>query len=165
MLYDEADGGDLASSLLSSVLWTRLTGANVVVQVYNKTPIVEVKHQAILQEMTDHQVRLIFPTVPQQDEDVCDMALESTISRMLLFSKLTPRQAETGNGQNVDLYFRLSEDDIILISDPDIFISIPSYLNVLQSSHQAWLFFSEIMFYGYLPWETLIAATTANWRS
>ena len=91
MLYDEADGGDLASSLMSSVLWTRLTGANVVVQVYNKTPIVEVKHQAILQEMTDHQVRLIFPTVPQQDEDVCDMALESTISRMLLFSKLTPR--------------------------------------------------------------------------
>ena len=52
-----------------------------------------------------------------------------------------------------------------MISDPDIFISSPSYLNVLQSSHQAWLFFSEIMFYGYLPWESLIAATTAIWRS
>ena len=51
-----------------------------------------------------------------------------------------------------------------MISDPDIFISSPSYLNVLQSSHQAWLFFSEIMFYGYLPWESLIALTTANWR-
>ena len=62
------------------------------------------------------------------------------------------------------LYLRLSDEDIILISDPDIFLSIPSYLNVLQSSHQAWLFFSEIMFYGYLPWESLIALTTANWR-
>ena len=51
-----------------------------------------------------------------------------------------------------------------MISDPDIFLSLPSYLNVLQSSHQVWLFFSEIMFYGYLPWETLIASTTANWR-
>ena len=45
-----------------------------------------------------------------------------------------------------------------------MFLSLPSYLNVLQSSHQAWLFFSEIMFYGYLPWESLIALTTANWR-
>ena len=52
-----------------------------------------------------------------------------------------------------------------MISDVDIFLSLPNYINVLRSSHTAWVFFSEIMFYGYLPWESIAAATVANWRS
>ena len=91
-MYEETNGRELASSLLSSVLWSRLSGANVVVQVFNTTPIVNRKHLAILQEMSDSQVTLIYSTtVLQPGDDVCDVALESTISRMLLFSKLTPR--------------------------------------------------------------------------
>ena len=91
MLYDETDGRQLASSLLSSVLWRRLTGANVVVQDYNQTAIVQEKHEAILREMTDHQVTVIYSSVPRPADDVCDIALESALSRMLLYSKLTPR--------------------------------------------------------------------------
>ena len=92
MLYEETNGRELASSLLSSILWSRLTEANVVVQVFNTTPIVNREHLAILQEMSDSQVTLIYSTtVLQHGDDVCDVALESTISRMLLFSKLTPR--------------------------------------------------------------------------
>ena len=62
------------------------------------------------------------------------------------------------------LFDRLDDNDIIMISDIDIFLSLPSYLNVLQSPHKAWLFLTEIMLYGYLPWESLAAATVSNWR-
>ena len=88
--------------MLSSVLWSRLTGAKVVLQVHNTTPIVKEKHLAILQEMSDSQVTVLYSTaVPQQADDVCDLALESALSRMLLFSKLTPRLAETGHRLSV----------------------------------------------------------------
>ena len=92
LLYDETDGRELASSLLSSLLWTGLTGAKVVLQVHNTTPIVNEKHLAILQEVADSQVTVLYSSaVPQQADDVCDLALESALSRMLLFSKLTRR--------------------------------------------------------------------------
>ena len=91
LLYDESDGRELASSLLSSALWRRLTGARVVVTVHNTTPIVQEKHRAILQEMTESQVTVLYSTADPQGDDVCDLALESAISRVLLFSKLAPR--------------------------------------------------------------------------
>ena len=94
LLYDESTESSvqLASALLSSLLWSRLTGANVVTQVFNRTAIVNKKHVALLREMSDNKITIIYDSVQQYDDDVCDLALESSLGRMLLASKLTPRR-------------------------------------------------------------------------
>ena len=92
LLYEESKSSpDLASSLLASLLWSRLTGANVVVQVYNRTEIVDTRHLAWLNQMTDNQIIVLYGPVQQNVGDVCDLALETTLSKMLLSSKLSAR--------------------------------------------------------------------------
>ena len=92
LLYEEGKSStDLASSLLASLLWSRLTGANVVVQVYNRTEIVDTRHLAWLNQMSDNQIIVLYGPVQQNIDDVCDLALESAISRVLLFSRLAAR--------------------------------------------------------------------------
>ena len=92
LLYEEGKSStDLASSLLASLLWSRLTGANVVVQVYNRTEIVDTRHLAWLNQMTDNQIIVLYGPVQQNVDDVCDLALETALSKMLLSSKLSAR--------------------------------------------------------------------------
>ena len=92
MLYEEGKSSqDLASSLLASLLWSRLTGANVVLQVYNKTEIVDTRHLAWLRLMCDNQIVVLYGRVQQNVDDVCDLALETALSKMLLCTKLSAR--------------------------------------------------------------------------
>ena len=81
----------LASAYLSSLLWSRLTGANVVIQVYNRTAILNRQHLTLLAEMASEKITILYGNAEHHHHDVCDLVLESTISRMLLASKLSPR--------------------------------------------------------------------------
>ena len=59
----------------------------------------------------------------------------------------------------------MDDEDIILVSDSNVFLSQPQYINVLQSGHQAWMFLSEMIFYNNQPWNQLMALTVKTWRS
>ena len=52
----------------------------------------DTKHLAMLQQMTDNKIIVMYGRVHQSNDDICDAALESTLGRMLLFSKLSPRR-------------------------------------------------------------------------
>lgn len=58
----------------------------------------------------------------------------------------------------------MEDDDIILVSDSNVFLSLPRYINVLQSGHQAWMFLSELIFYMNRPWNQVMALTLKSWR-
>ena len=58
----------------------------------------------------------------------------------------------------------MEDDDIIVVSDSNVFLSRPRYINVLQSGHQAWMFLSEVIFYLNQPWNQVMALTINNWR-
>ena len=58
----------------------------------------------------------------------------------------------------------MDDDDIIVVADSNVFLSLPRYINVLQSGHQAWMFLSEVIFYLNQPWNQVMALTLNNWR-
>ena len=58
----------------------------------------------------------------------------------------------------------MEDDDIIVVSDSNVFLSRPHYTNVLQSGPQAWMFLSEVIFYLNQPWNQVMALTVNTWR-
>ena len=59
---------------------------------------------------------------------------------------------------------QLGDDDIVMISDSNIFLSRNKFINVLQSGHKVWMFLSEMIFYSQLPWSQVVAMTVRQWR-
>ena len=78
----------LASLLLSSRLWSSLTGVNVAVQIYNNTPV-SGQDSRTLEMMEESGVVLMFASQDDHRNSLCDEALEVRLSRLFLYSKLT----------------------------------------------------------------------------
>ena len=51
----------------------------------------DTRHLAWLNQMTDNQIIVLYGPVQQNVDDVCDLALETALSKMLLSSKLSAR--------------------------------------------------------------------------
>ena len=49
----------------------------------------DTRHLAWLNQMTDNQIIVLYGPVQQNVDDVCDLALETALSKMLLSSKLS----------------------------------------------------------------------------
>ena len=89
VLY-RGDSSLLSSALLSSLLWSELTGARVVVQVFNNSAL-PAEHQEITDTIRNNDIEVRFGggTVEEEEESsVCDGALRERLSRFLLYSKL-----------------------------------------------------------------------------
>lgn len=139
----------LASLLLSSRLWSSLTGVNVAVQIYNNTPV-SAADALTLKMMEESGVVVIFSSQDDERNSVCDEALEVRLSRLFLASKLSRNH--------------LADDDIVLVADSNIFLSRNTLINVLQSDHKVWMFLSEMIFYSQLPWSQVMAMRVGQWR-
>ena len=99
----------------------------------------------------DNDMNVIYSDHIKFSDNVCDIALNKALGRILFY--------------NHDKFKdKIKEDDIIVITDNDLFISKGNYANVLQSDHKAWMFLSESIFYGHDPWIHPMAMTVATWR-
>ena len=87
VLY-RGDSSLLSSALLSSLLWSELTGARVVVQVFNNSAL-PAEHQEITDTISNNDIEVRFGGGTGEEENsVCDGALRERLSRFLLYSKL-----------------------------------------------------------------------------
>ena len=87
VLY-RGDSSLLSSALLSSLLWSELTGARVVVQVFNNSAL-PAEHQEITDTISNNDIEVRFGGGTGEEENsVCDGALRERLSRFLLYSRL-----------------------------------------------------------------------------
>ena len=87
VLY-RGDSSLLSSALLSSLLWSELTGARVVVQVFNNSAL-PAEHQEITDTISNNDIEVRFGGgTGEEESSVCDGALRERLSRFLLYSKL-----------------------------------------------------------------------------
>ena len=137
--------------MLSGLLWSELTGSNIVVQIYNNTPIISESENEIINIMMDNDINVLYSDNVKSSDNVCDIALNKALGRILFYN-------------HDNFKDKIKEDDIIVITDNDLFISKGHSANVLQSDHKAWMFLSESIFYGHEPWTHPMAMTVATWR-
>ena len=79
----------LSSALLSSMLWSELTGVRVVVQVYNNTAL-PAQHQHITDTISNNNIQVRFgQETDGEGGSLCDGPLRERLSRFLLYSRLT----------------------------------------------------------------------------
>ena len=77
----------LSSALLSSLLWSELTGVRVVVQVYNNTPLPSDQYN-IVDTMINNNIEVRFEQETDgEGSSLCDKPLKERLSRFLLYSK------------------------------------------------------------------------------
>ena len=77
----------LSSALLSSLLWSELTGVRVVVQVYNNTPLPSDQYN-IVDTMINNNIEVRFEQETDgEGSSLCDKPLRERLSRFLLYSK------------------------------------------------------------------------------
>ena len=77
----------LSSALLSSLLWSELTGVRVVVQVYNNTPLPSQQYN-IIDTMIKNDIEVRFDQQADgEGHSLCDLPLRERLSRFLLYSK------------------------------------------------------------------------------
>ena len=77
----------LSSALLSSLLWSELTGVRVVVQVYNNTPLPSDQY-LIVDTMINNNIEVRFEQETDgEGSSLCDKPLRERLSRFLLYSK------------------------------------------------------------------------------
>ena len=87
VLY-RGDSSLLSSALLSSLLWSELTGARVVVQVFNNSAL-PAEHQEITDTISNNDIEVRFGGgTGEEESSVCDGALRERLSRFLLYYKL-----------------------------------------------------------------------------
>ena len=87
VLY-RGDPSLLSSALLSSLLWSELTGVRVVVQVFNNSAL-PAEHQEITDTISNNDIEVRFGGgTGEEESSVCDGALRERLSRFLLYSKL-----------------------------------------------------------------------------
>ena len=88
VLY-RGDPSLLSSALLSSLLWSELTGVRVVVQVFNNTPLPP-HHYNIIHTMINNDIEVMFDQETEAEgSSLCDQPLRERLSRFLLYSKLS----------------------------------------------------------------------------
>ena len=110
------------ATLLSAYLWTRLTSARVVVSIaflMDNTSLdrLELFAQQLI------KIGAIVRIVPVYEGAVCDC-----VSQALWLRNLAYRTDEIG------------EDDLMMISESDVFIASERILDPLHSRHRAWLY-------------------------
>ena len=77
----------LSSALLSSLLWSELTGVRVVVQVYNNAALPPDQHN-IIDTMINNNIEVRFEQQTEAEgNSLCDKQLRERLSRFLLYSK------------------------------------------------------------------------------
>ena len=87
VLY-RGDSSLLSSALLSSLLWSELTGARVVVQGFNNSAL-PAEHQEITDTISNNDIEVRFGGgTGGEESSVCDGALRERLSRFLLYYKL-----------------------------------------------------------------------------
>ena len=99
----------------------------------------------------DNDINVLYSDNVKSSDNVCDIALNKALGRILFYN-------------HDNFKDKIKEDDIIVITDNDLFISKGHSANVLQSDHKAWMFLSESIFYGHEPWTHPMAMTVATWR-
>ena len=127
-----------------------VSGANVVLQVFNDTEIAkgDLKVLGLIEKYERSHLVFAAPS----PEPLCDCALGHGLGRLLAHSLPSLRD-------------KITEDSVIVISHVGAFLSKPYIFNVLQSPHQTWFFRSEAPFYLDQSWETTFTAMTARrWR-
>ena len=88
VLY-RGDSSLLSSALLSSLLWSELTGVRVVVQVFNNTSLPP-HHYNIIDTMINNDIEVMFDQETDvEGRNLCDGPLRERLSRFLLYSKLS----------------------------------------------------------------------------
>ena len=121
------------------------------VQIYNNTPIISESDKEIFEIMISIGINVVYSDDTKSHDNVCDIAVNKALGRILFYNEDKFKD-------------KIREDDIIVITDNDLFLSKSYYANVLQSEHKAWMFLSETMFYGHEAWSNPIAMTVATWR-
>jgi len=141
---------DLVQASLAATLWKTLAGVNVIVQVFDDrtVPTLDMEMLNTLRgtgiQVEIHQVA----TEDLPDDDVCDCGLQAALAGPLAASSLN-----------------LQDEDILMTADATAFLSKPHILNVFRSGHKSWMFITEAVFYGGVPWPASFTAMTAsNWR-
>ena len=118
------------ATLLSAYLWTRLTSARVVVSIaylLDNTSIDRL--ELFAKELI--KIGAIVRLVPVQEGAVCDC-----VSQALWLRNLAYITEEIG------------EDDLMMISESDVFIASEAILEPVYSSHRAWLYLMEPALHG-----------------
>merc|ERR1711971_917499 len=125
-------------AVLATRLWRDVANANVVLQVYNDTEILQ-KDIDSLNQVKKSGAHLIW--APPSDKELCDCALGHSVGRALLHTL-----PEFKN--------QLTNDSIIMLTNVDAFLSKGEILNVFQSGHNTWMFIAESVLYGHQPFPT-----------
>jgi len=137
-------------AVLATRLWRDVSDANVVLQVYNDTEILENDIER-LNMVTKRGTRLIW--ADRSDAALCDCSLDSSVGRLLLHTI-----------PEINEY--LQQDSIVVLTNIGSFLSKGEILNVLQSGHKTWMYNAEAVFYGGQPFPTsFIAMTVENWKT
>ena len=118
------------ATLLSAYLWTRLTTARVVVSI---AFMVENTRMENLEQFAQNLIKVgaMVRLVPVQEGAVCDC-----VSQALWLRNLAYITEEIG------------EDDLMMISESDVFIASDKILDPLNSNHRAWLYWVEPALWG-----------------
>ena len=137
-------------AVLATRLWRDVADANVVLQVFNDTEILE-KDIESLNLVKKSGAHLIW--AKRSDHPLCDCALGHSVGRLLLHT--VP-----------EIKDRLRNDSIVMLTNVAAFLSKGELLNVLQSGHQTWMFNAEAVMYGHQPFPTtFIAMTVQKWKT
>jgi len=141
---------DLVQASLAATLWKTLAHVNVILQVFNDSAVPS-PHLEMLDTLRGTGIQVELHEVATEslpDDDICDCGLEAALAGPLAASSLN-----------------LQDEDILLIADATAFLSKPHILNAFRSGHKSWMFITEAVFYGGLPWPaSLTAMTGSNWR-
>ena len=72
--------------MLSGLLWSELTGSNIVVQIYNNTPIISESENEIINIMMDNDMNVLYSDNVESSDSVCDIALNKALGRILFYN-------------------------------------------------------------------------------
>ena len=135
------------ATLLSAYLWSRLTSAKVVVSV---AYLLDNTSKERLEEFAKQLIKIgaIVRLVPVQEGAVCDCVSQALWLRNLAY-----------------IMEEISEDDLMMISESDVFIASERILDPLYSSHRAWLYWIEPALHGGQTFAmSFTTMTKRDWR-
>ena len=120
----------------------------MIIQIQKSRTILEDHEENVVSQMRKSGMEVIFS---DKHDTTCDPALNAALSRILVFT-------------DPSLANKINDDDILLVSPDDFFLSRGQVINVLQSDHKIWMFLSEGLFNSGDRWSLPMAATVDTWR-
>ena len=135
------------ATLLSAYLWTRLTPAKVVVSIAFMTENTSMDR---LQMFAEQLIKIgaIVRLVPVQEGAVCDCVSQALWLRNLAY-----------------ITDEIGEDDLMMITESDVFIASEKILEPLFSNHRAWLYWVEPALHGGQTFAmSFTTMTKRDWR-